>query len=297
MDTIDGMRAFARVVETGSFTEAARRLSISTALASKYVRQLESRLGARLLNRTTRSLSTTEVGRAYWDRCTRILKDFEELEDSVADEHGEPRGQLRIAGSRAFGEETLVPAISSFLERYPEISVDLQLDDRTVDVVAEGFDIAIRVGDLQDPSLIARRIAAHPHYMCASVDYLAAYGEPKTPQDLLSHRCIINTGVTPTNQWQFQINGQASQVRVPSSVRVNTERATATLVHAGRGIGLCLYSTVKNDLVSGRLVRVLRKFEASDASVYAAYPRSEHLSGKVRAFVEHLHTTFAAYRV
>jgi DNA-binding transcriptional LysR family regulator len=182
MDTIDGMRAFARVVETGSFTEAARRPSISTALASKYVRQLESRLGARLLNRTTRSLSTTEVGRAYWDRCTRILKDFEELEDSVADEHGEPRGQLRIAGSRAFGEETLVPAISSFLERYPEISVDLQLDDRTVDVVAEGFDIAIRVGDLQDPSLIARRIAAHPHYMCASVDYLAAYGEPKTHQ-------------------------------------------------------------------------------------------------------------------
>ena len=296
MDTIDGMRAFARVVETGSFTEAARRLGISTALASKYVRKLESRLGAQLLNRTTRSVSPTEVGRAYWDRCSRILNDFEELEDSVADQHGQPRGQLRIAGSRAFGEDMLVPAIGSFLEGYPEISVDLQLDERMVDIVAEGFDMAIRVGDLQDSSLIARRIAAYPYYICASPEYLAAHGEPNTPQDLLGHRCIINTGITPTNQWQFQINGQTSQVTVPATVRVNTARATATLVNAGRGIGLCLYSTVKDDLESGRLVRVLRKFEAYDRSVYAVYPHSQHLSGKVRAFVEHLLETFAADR-
>lgn len=297
MDTIDGMRAFARVVETGSFTEAARRLGISTALASKYVRQLESRLGAQLLNRTTRSVSPTEVGRAYWDRCSRILNDFEELEDSVADQHGQPRGQLRIAGSRAFGEDMLVPAIGSFLKEYPEISVDLQLDERMVDIVAEGFDMAIRVGDLQDSSLIARRIAAYPYYVCVAPDYIAAHGEPKTPQDLLGHRCIINTGVNPTNQWQFQINGQTSQVTVPATVRVNTARATATLVKAGRGIGLCLYSTVKDDLESGRLVRVLRNFEAYDRSVYAVYPHSQHLSGKVRAFVDHLLTTFAEYRV
>ncbi len=297
MDTIDGMRAFARVVETGSFTEAARRLGISTALASKYVRQLETRLGAQLLNRTTRSVSPTEVGRAYWDRCSRILSDFEELEDSVADQHGQPRGQLRIAGSRAFGEDMLVPAIGSFLEGYPEISVDLQLDERMVDIVAEGFDMAIRVGDLQDSSLIARRIAAYPYYICASPEYLAAHGEPNTPQDLLDHRCIINTGVTPTSQWQFQINGQTSHVTVPATVRVNTARATATLVKAGRGVGLCLYSTVIDDLESGRLVRVLRKFEAYDRSVYAVYPHSQHLSGKVRAFVEHLLTTFAEYRV
>lgn len=297
MDTIDGMRAFARVVETGSFTEAARRLGISTALASKYVRQLETRLGAQLLNRTTRSVSPTEVGRAYWDRCSRILSDFEELEDSVADQHGQPRGQLRIAGSRAFGEDMLVPAIGSFLEGYPEISVDLQLDERMVDIVAEGFDMAIRVGDLQDSSLIARRIAAYPYYICASPEYLAAHGEPNTPQDLLDHRCIINTGVTPTSQWQFQINGQTSHVTVPATVRVNTARATATLVKAGRGVGLCLYSTVIDDFESGRLVRVLRKFEAYDRSVYAVYPHSQHLSGKVRAFVEHLLTTFAEYRV
>lgn len=296
MDTIDGMKAFAGVVESGSFTEAARRLGISTALASKYVRQLETRLGAQLLNRTTRSVSPTEVGRAYWERCSRIIGEFEELEDSVADQHGQPRGQLRIAGSRAFGEDMLVPAIGSFLERYPQISLDLQLDERMVDIVAEGFDMAIRVGDLADSSLIARRIAHYPYYICASPEYLAEHGAPNTPQDLLGHRCIINTGINPTNQWKFAINGQTSQVTVPATVRVNTARSTATLVKAGRGIGLCLYSTVQDDLESGRLVRVLRKFEAYDRSVYAVYPHSQHLSGKVRAFVEHLLTTFAEYR-
>lgn len=297
MDTIDGMKAFARVVETGSFTEAARRLGISTALASKYVRQLESRLGAQLLNRTTRSVSPTEVGRAYWERCSRIIGEFEELEESVADQHGQPRGQLRLSGSRAFGEDLLVPAIGSFLEAYPQIAIELQLEERMVDIVAEGFDMAIRVGDLADSSLIARRIAAYPYYICASPDYLSANGTPNTPQDLLSHRCIINTGINPTNQWQFAINGQTSQVTVPATVRVNTAQSTATLVKAGQGIGLCLYSTVKDDLESGRLVRLLRNFEAYDRSVYAVYPHSQHLSGKVRAFVEHLLTTFADYRV
>ena len=296
MDTIVGMKAFARVVESGSFTEAARRLGISTALASKYVRQLESRLGAQLLNRTTRSVSPTEVGRAYWERCNRIITEFEELEDSVADQHGQPRGQLRIAGSRAFGEDMLVPAIGSFLENYPDITVDLTLDERMVDIVAEGFDMAIRVGELADSSLIARRVAAYPYFICASPKYLDANGTPKTPQDLSAHSCIINTGISPANQWQFAINGQKTQITVPPSVRVNTARATATLIKAGRGIGLCLYSTVKDDLASGDLVRVLRNFEAYDRSVYAVYPQSRHLTGKVRAFVDHLLATFAQYR-
>ncbi|MGB1876933.1 MAG: LysR substrate-binding domain-containing protein [Rhodospirillaceae bacterium] len=296
MDTIDGMKAFARVVESGSFTEAARRLGISTALASKYVRQLETRLGAQLLNRTTRSVRPTELGQAYWERCNRILSEFDELEDSVADQHGRPRGQLRIAGSRAFGEDLLVPAIVAFLESHPEITVDLTLDERMVDIIAEGFDVAIRVGELADSSLIGRRIAFYPYYICASTAYLAEYGTPNTPQDLLDHRCIINTRINPSNQWQFSINGQKSQVTVPSTVRVNTARSTATLVKAGQGIGLCLYSTVKDDLESGALVRVLRKFEAYDRSVYAVYPQSRHLSGKVRAFVDHMLAAFAEYR-
>lgn len=290
------MKAFARVVESGSFTEAARRLGISTALASKYVRQLESRLGAQLLNRTTRSVSPTEVGRAYWERCTRIISEFEELEDSVADQHGQPRGHLRVAGSRAFGEDMLVPTIGSFLEHHPEISLDLTLDERMIDIVAEGFDVAIRVGDLADSSLIARRIADYPYYICASPDYLETNGTPKTPQDLLAHNCIINTGISPANQWQFAINGQKTQVTVPPNVRVNTAQSTATLVKAGRGVGLCLYSTVKDELASGALVRVLRNFEAYDRSVYAVYPHSQHLSGKVRAFVDHLLAAFADER-
>ncbi|MDG2244150.1 MAG: LysR substrate-binding domain-containing protein [Rhodospirillaceae bacterium] len=296
MDTIDGMKAFARVIESGSFTKAARRLGISTALASKYVRQLETRLGAQLLNRTTRSVRPTKVGQAYWERCNRILSEFDELEDSVADQHVRPRGQLRIAGSRAFGEDMLVPAIGVFMESHPEITVDLTLEERMVDIIAEGFDVAIRAGELADSSLIGRRIASCPYYICASPEYLTEHGTPNTPQDLVDHRCIINTGITPANDWQFSINGQKSQVTVPSTVRVNAARSTATLVKAGQGIGLCLHSAVKDDLESGALIRVLRKFEAYDQSVYAIYPKSHHLSGKVRAFVDHMLATFADYR-
>ncbi|MEQ8735150.1 MAG: LysR family transcriptional regulator [Rhodospirillaceae bacterium] len=296
MDTINGMRTFARVVDTGSFTEAASRLGISTALASKYVRQLESRLGVQLLNRTTRSVSPTEVGRAYWERCASLLKDFEELEESVGEQHGQPRGVLRVAGSRAFGEDLLVPAIGRFMTSYPEISLDLTLDERMIDIVSEGFDVAIRVADLADSSLIARRLMPYPYFICASSDYLAVHGTPTTPQDLLSHRCIINTGISPANQWQFSINGLTSQVTVPTTARVNTARATATLVKAGRGIGLCLYSTVEDDLATGKLVRLLRNFEAYDRTVYAVYPHSQHLSAKVRVFVDHLVEIFGKPR-
>ena len=296
MDTIDGMRVYARVVEAGSFAAAARRLGISNALASKYVRRLEERLGVRLLNRTTRSVKPTEVGAAYYGRCVRILSEIEELEEAVTSQHAEPRGVLRVAGPRAFGEDMLVDALATFMQRYPEIVVDLFLDERMVDIVAEGFDVAVRIGELADSSMIARRIADYPYYLCASPDYLRAAGTPETPDDLADHGCIVNAHLSPTGQWDFLVGGERRHVSVPVIAKVNTARATAMLVRHGRGIGLCLSSTVKPDLEAGRLVRLLEDFEAYDRSVYAIYPHSRHLSAKVRAFVEHLLTSFKDHR-
>jgi DNA-binding transcriptional LysR family regulator len=296
MDTIDGMRVFAAVVEARSFSAAARTLGISTALASKYVGQLEERLGARLLNRTTRKSSPTEVGSAYYERCTKIISEFDELEQAVNDQHAAPRGVLRVSGPRAFGEDGLVPAVASFMTRYPAITVELLLEERMVDIVAEGFDLAIRVGALEDSSMIARRITDFPYYVCASPDYLAAAGMPETPADLSDHQCVVNTAISPTGQWRFMIDGQERQVTVPARARVNTAPSTATLVRAGLGLGVCLISTVRDDLEAGRLVRVLQSFDAYDRSIYAMYPHARHLSGKVRVFVDHLLDSFQSHR-
>ena len=173
MDTREGMRVYARVVDAGSFSEAARRLGISKALASKYVGQLEQRLGVRLLNRTTRKLTPTEVGTAYYVRCARIVGEVEELESSLHADQTTPRGHLRIAGPRVFGEDALVGCVRAFLERHPAVTVDLVLEERTVDIVAEGFDLAVRIGELADTRLIARRITSYRYVLCASPDYIA----------------------------------------------------------------------------------------------------------------------------
>jgi len=296
MDTIDGMRVFAAVMETGSFSAAARRLGMSKALTSKYVAQLEERLGARLINRTTRRLNATEVGTAYYERCTRILGEIDELEEAVSNQHGAPRGVLRVAAARAFGEDMLVDAIADFMARYPEIVVDLVLDERQVDVVGEGFDLAIRLAALEDSAMIARRIAAYPFIVCAAPEYLAAAGTPATPRALVRHDCIVNAAISPTGQWQFKIDGASVSVTVRARATVNTARATATLVRRGLGVGVCLYSTVREDLAAGRLVRLFGQHDAYDRSVYALYPHSRHLSAKVRLFVDHLMETFKELR-
>ena len=290
------MRVFARVVELGSISAAARRLGISTALASKYIGQLEQRLAVRLLNRTTRTLSPTDVGRAYYAGCTPILSDFDDLVEAVTFKQATPSGVLRIAGSRAFGEDFLVAAVGDFLNQYPDMRVELALDERMVDIVAEGFDLAVRVAKLRDSTMIARRLAAYPYIVCAAPDYLANAGTPRRPEDLADHACIINRAVNPTSQWAFRIDGRDTLIAVGGRAHVNTGRATATLVRAGHGVGLCLHSTVEEDLSAGRLIGLLQEFEAYDRSVYAVYPHSRLLSAKVRLFVEFLRQRFRHLR-
>ena len=191
MDTIDGLRVFARVMETGSISAAASGLDMSKALASKYLAQLEARLGARLVNRTTRRLSPTEVGRAAYVRCRSILEAVEDMQATVSAEHGEPRGLLRAAAPRAFGEDMLMGAVAGFMARYPDVQVDIALEERLVDIVGEGFDVALRIGALQDSSLIARRITPYPYMICAAPAYLDRAGMPQVPGDLAQHAGIV----------------------------------------------------------------------------------------------------------
>jgi DNA-binding transcriptional LysR family regulator len=288
MDTLECMRVYARVIDAGSFSEAARRLGISKALASKQVGRLERRLGVCLLNRTTRKLTPTEVGTAYYTSCARIVGELEEIEGSVRADCATPRGHLRIAGPRIFGEDALVGCVQAFLDRHTAITVDLVLEERTVDIVAEGFDLAVRIGDLADTRLIARKITSYRYVLCASPDYLATAGVPAGPNALAGHACIINSTISPTNQWQFVVDGSRRMVTVRPRMRVNCARPVRDLALAGYGIGLCLLPTVCEDIAAGRLVRLLESYEAYDRTVYAVYPPSRHVAGKVRAFVDHL---------
>lgn len=291
MDTLEAMRVFAAVAEQESFSGAARQLGMSTALASKKVGQLEEQLGARLLNRTTRRVSLTELGAAYRDRCVAIVAEADDAHDMVRSRQGAPRGALKVAAPRAFGEDVLMPSLGSFLSAYPEITLDLTLDERRVDIVGEGYDVAVRVDDMPDSSLIVRRVTSFPFVICASPAYLEAHGVPEDPHDLRTHTCIVLSSVSPTAQWNFNVAGEVLRLPVEARVRANTARSVAQLVRDGVGVGLCLWSTVEEDLESGALVRLLRPYEHYDRSIYAAYPHSKHLSGKVRAFVDHLIAT------
>lgn len=287
MDTLVAMRVFANVVEAGSFSGAARRLGISNALASKYIARLEDRLNARLLNRTTRKVNTTEVGRAYYERCVDIIERVDELEDAVQLQTGTPRGHLRIAGPRIIGEEVLADCVNDFLTRHEHITVDLVLEERRVDIVAEGFDLALRIGSLADSSLIARRIAAYRYVLCAAPGYLDRAGRPRHPGDLAAHTCIVNAAISPDNRWEFVVEGKRTSITVKPRARVNAARAIQNMVVAGHGVGLCLLPTVEADIAAGRLERLLGDFEAYDRGVYIIYPHSRHLAAKVRTFVDH----------
>ena len=294
MDTLDALRVFIQVAEAQSFSEAARRGGVSKALASKYVGWLEERLGARLLNRTTRRVSLTEAGAACLLSSRRLLEDYAALVEETAESQRSARGLLRITGPKVFGEDVLAGVVADFMRAHPRIQVDLALEERTVDLIGEGYDLAIRIGRLTDSSLVARRLVDFPYLICAAQDYLERRGTPQEPAELAQHDCIVNSAISPTGQWEFLIGGRLTQVSVPTRARATTARAVATLVRAGIGVGLCLKSTVVDDLESGALVPLLAPFQAYDRSVYAVYPHRAHLPAKVRLFLDHLTTQLSA---
>ena len=288
------MRTFCAVATEQSFIKAAHKLGISAALTSKYVGQLEERLGVRLLNRTTRSLALTENGQAYLKRCIQLIDDFDELEASVQDCQMNPRGHLLVSAPKTFGETLLTEALTMFLDKYPDISIDLHLSDKFVNIVEDGFDLAIRFGSLKDSALIARKLTASDIVLCATPQYLENSPDIAVPDDLIGHNCIIDSNFKDGGHWPFMVEGKRITVKVSGRFRVNSSAATRTMLLKHHGIGLCPHHAVVKDLKAGRLVCLLPDFNAFDLAVYALYPHNRHLAVKVRVFIEFLVEVFAA---
>ena len=292
MDRFDEISAFTAVAEARSFTQGAKRLGVSSAQVSKLVARLENRLGARLLNRTTRDVSLTDTGRAYLERARLLLEDFEALEGSVRDQTG-PRGLLRISAPVSFGAIQLTPALLDFACAYPDVSLDVSSTDRMVNLVEEGFDVGVRIGTLADSSLIARRLAAVRVVTCASPDYLARAGAPLTPEDLTGHVAIIDTNAADPSVWRFLSDGDHHDVRVHGRMRFGGADACVAAARRGLGVTRTPAFAASADLRAGRLIPLLCAYEPEIIHVHAVYPHARHLAAKVRAFVDFLAERYA----
>jgi DNA-binding transcriptional LysR family regulator len=291
------LRAFVQVFEAGGFSAAAREHGRSKALLSKYVTDLEDELGVRLMNRTTRTLSLTEAGEGYYREVTQILQHLDDLDASIAHQTAEPRGLLRVSAPRNFGELTLAPALFSFIKANPDVSIDLRLEDRFVDLVDEGIDVALRISSLPDSSLIARRIAEMRITTCAAPSVIVEHGEPQHPEALRGLPCIIDTNLTNQANWRFMDEGRPISVHVAGRVRVNSPAAAAEAAAAGLGFATLPSYLVDELIAEGRLVAVLNAFLPPAPSLHAVYPHRRHLAGKVRALIDHLVAWFETHPV
>ncbi|MFM7345954.1 MAG: LysR family transcriptional regulator [Tagaea sp.] len=295
MDKFAALRTFVAVVNTGSFARAAAKLGLSRAMATKHVQTLEADLGARLLNRTTRKLSTTEAGRAFHARAERVLADLDEAEAAVADATASPRGLLRVAGPMSFGFRQLGPAIADFMTECPDMAIELSLNDRIVDLVDEGLDVAVRIGRLAESSLVARRLASARLVAVAAPAYLARKGTPKSPADLAWHDCLDYTLSSTGPEWRFiDRNGRMASARVAGPLKANNGDVLLEAALAGRGIVLSTSFIAGPEIAAGRLVDVFAPaWLGEELPIHAVYPAARHLSVKVRRFVDFLAARFA----
>lgn len=282
------IRAFVQVFDSGGFSAAARQHGRSKALLSKYVTDLEDYLGVRLMNRTTRKLSLTEAGEAYYREASALMQQLDDLDATITDQTAEPRGLLRVSAPRNFGESTLAPAIFSYLLKFPKVTLDLRLEDRYVDLVDEGVDVALRISTMQDSSLIARKIADMQIVMAGSPALLAKTGVPKHPEDLRNLPCIVDTNLQGQANWRFIEDGKTVSVPVSGPVRVNSPLAARQAAMMGLGFAAMPSYLADPKVVSGELVPVLTDFMPTGQTLQAVYPHRRHLAGKVRALIDHL---------
>lgn len=292
MDRLAGMRVFCAVVEAESFTGAAERLEMARSMVTKHVGALEEHLGVRLLNRTTRRISRTEAGHAYYERCRDLLSELDELDASVHELVERPRGLLKVNAPVSFGIRHLGPAVASFMALHPELRVDLHVNDRVVDLVEEGFDMAIRIGRLTDSSLVARPLATTRLLLCASPAYLRRHGRPRSPADLAAHRCLSYSYASTRDDWRMAgPEGSTVSVRVGWALRANNGDVLREAALQDQGIIRQPHFLVGAELKARRLVEVLPEWDCGTLTVNAVYPHRRHLSAKVRGFVEHLAET------
>ncbi|HKW54476.1 MAG TPA: LysR family transcriptional regulator [Stellaceae bacterium] len=287
------MAIFVKVVESSSFAAAARHFRLSPAMVSRHVHALEEQLGAQLLNRTTRRVSPTEVGQAYYQRVRQVLADIEEADRLASDLQAAPSGLLRITSSQSFGIRHLAPAIADYLALCPGVQLDVTLNDRYLEIIEEGFDLAIRIGHLGDSSLIARRLAPIRMALCAAPDYLARHGAVRAPADLAQHDCLVYTYAASQSEWRFIDGaGREQAVHIAGRLVANNGDVLRTAALQGHGIALGPTFILGEDIRAGTLVRLLPDYTPPEVGLYAVYPPSRHLSAKVRSFVDFLVTRF-----
>ncbi|RLK07940.1 LysR family transcriptional regulator [Ruegeria conchae] len=288
MDKIDRMRAFALVAKNASFTVAAQRMGRSARLVSKYVADLENALGVQLLNRTTRSVSLTDVGATYLTLCEPLLDGFDELEDRVRNEQTSLRGVIHISAPTGFGALRLIPSLAKFAEKHPNVELDLKFSDRRASIVEEGLDLAVRIGPMRDSSLKVRQLGRMPLVVCASPAYLERAGCPSHPRALASHECILDGNMTEPTVWRFSISGHEEAVNVNGRFRMNAPAASARLAAQGAAIARCPAYTVADALNSGDLVELFPENRVSPYVVAALFPQNRRITTRVRALLDHL---------
>jgi DNA-binding transcriptional LysR family regulator len=288
MDLLGSMKIFVAVVEGGSFAAAADKLEISRAMVSKQIQKLEEHLGTRLMNRTTRRLSLTETGRAFYERSVQIVSDVEEAEQIAGQMTRVPQGVLRVTIPLSYGQHRLAVIIGDYTQAYPQVKLDISLSDRKVDLVDEGFDLAIRIGALPQSDLIARKIGGVRSIVCAAPSYLAKMGTPQTPADLGAHACL-GYALTGTGA-DWRLEGLHDAVVIPISGPIRADNGDIIRLAALRGAGIVFqpHFIVGDDIEAGRLIRVLPDWQSAELGVYAVYPSRKHLSAKVRTFVDFL---------
>ena len=288
MDKLNAISVFCKVIETQSFTQAANQQNISVAMASKLVSQLEEHLKTRLLQRTTRKIVPTEAGMLYYQRCQAILLDLSEADSSISNMATSLQGNLLISVPRDFGLLYISPNLPKFIELHPNLHVEIEFEDKRVDLVAEGYDLALRIGYMQDSSLVARKISSSPMHFVASPSYLEARGTPLTPDDLEYHQGLLYKSSLYQVHWQSTKANQIQRYKIQSKVVSNNGMALLEMTKAGLGISNSPSFFVKDALASGELVEILSEYQQKPLDIYVVYPNRRHLPAKVRAFIEFL---------
>jgi DNA-binding transcriptional LysR family regulator len=294
MDRLGAMEMFVRIVETGSFSAVARQLGTTQPTISKQLTALEKQLQTRLLQRSTRSLSLTEAGAAYYERCRRILDEVREAEAALGRLQSALTGTLHVNGSIALGQIFLAPLVLKFQQQYPGLAIELSLSDRYIDLVEEGADVAVRVGRLADSNLVARRLGSTRRVLVATPAYLAAHGTPERPEDLVRHSCLLYAYLSTGDEWLFNGPDGEIRVRVHGNFKANNGHVIREALLASVGVALTPDWLIHDKLEAGEVVALLPQFATPPLEINAVYPSGRHVSAKVRAFIEFLRNEFKA---
>lgn len=287
-ELLNGVAVFVGVIHAGSFTAAAQALGHSTSYVSKEITRLEKRLGSRLLNRTTRTISLTDAGRAYFERCSQIVIDAENAERSIGQLQDNPKGLLRVNAPVSFGSIYLLDHLSEFLKRFPEITLEVEFNDRMIDVVAEGYDVVIRAGQIQDSNLVARKFTTSKSIVVASPEYFKNNGRPETVSELEHHACLAYSLIPNPTLWEFMKDGRRTVVKVTPRLMCNNAAVEVAMAVNGIGIGRIPLFCCEQEIAEGTLEIILDDYEQPEIGVYAVYPHRQYLTAKVRAFVDFL---------